>query len=469
MSQTFLPRQDSPIHDTSGRATTPYYTWFQSLSRLQGLTDEQAALIQRALDAIAALPKDPALPASTQLLAINSLQAIGSLQQGVMQIQLQNDQPAPPAFWVYGTDADGSRGWGSVIDFIATGVGLKKAVDYSPFNFLGTLNYVTNLPVSGSVDDAYLIALDADDNELNDLYVWSGTEWLNSGPPSGRPVLSLAELPDSGAGTLRGITRDAYGRISGTTNATITGTAGQIVVANGNAAAGPPTLSLADVADAGGGTLQRTAFDAKGRKTGTSTATTSDLAEGSNLYFTDARAQNAVVAAAIANGDTTHAPSGDAVFDALALLTPISTISKVITAYGSGSSYPVTDTYAAVVMGTTSPSITIDSPGTYLIRGYVRLHQDAVTHAAPGRDFFATVRRTNNTAADIPSANIAWGLRPEATAVSETVGMMQLPEVVYTTTNSDDVLTLFVKVSALPTTGVFSISGAQIIAHRLSA
>ncbi len=52
--------------------------------------------------------------------------------------------------------------------------------------------------------------------------------------------------------------------------------------------------------------------------------TTDDLPEGVvNLYFTDARAQAAVVTASITNGDTTHSPSGDAVFDALALKQPL--------------------------------------------------------------------------------------------------------------------------------------------------
>lgn len=51
------------------------------------------------------------------------------------------------------------------------------------------------------------------------------------------------------------------------------------------------TLGLADVPDEGGGLLQKTQFDAKGRKTGTSAATTDDLPEGAdNLYFTTARA-----------------------------------------------------------------------------------------------------------------------------------------------------------------------------------
>jgi hypothetical protein len=47
---------------------------------------------------------------------------------------------------------------------------------------------------------------------------------------------------------------------------------------------------------------------------------TDDLSEGAtNLYFTNGRAQSAVVTQAITNGVTTTAPSEDAVFDALAL------------------------------------------------------------------------------------------------------------------------------------------------------
>jgi hypothetical protein len=50
-----------------------------------------------------------------------------------------------------------------------------------------------------------------------------------------------------------------------------------------------------------------------------SPGTTDDVPEGAtNLYFTDTRARTAVIAASIVNGDTTHSPSGDAVFDALA-------------------------------------------------------------------------------------------------------------------------------------------------------
>jgi len=62
---------------------------------------------------------------------------------------------------------------------------------------------------------------------------------------------------------------------------------------------------------------QNAVFDALTLKLGTS-ATTSDVAEGSNLYFTDTRAKTAVVDDAITNGVTDKAPSQNAVFDALA-------------------------------------------------------------------------------------------------------------------------------------------------------
>jgi hypothetical protein len=54
---------------------------------------------------------------------------------------------------------------------------------------------------------------------------------------------------------------------------------------------------------------------------------TTDLAEGANLYFTGARAVTAVVVSTVTSGDTTHAPSGDAVFNAIAAATPTPAVS----------------------------------------------------------------------------------------------------------------------------------------------
>src|SRR6185437_11223278 len=113
---------------------------------------------------------------------------------------------------------------------------------------------------------------------------------------NGVTTFDLSKPVNSGAGTLQAVTVDVFGRITGTRAATITGTAGRVTVANGDASAGLPTLDLATVADAGGGALLRFVRDAWGRISGTSAATTTDLTEGSNLYFPAARVLSTVLA-----------------------------------------------------------------------------------------------------------------------------------------------------------------------------
>jgi hypothetical protein len=68
-----------------------------------------------------------------------------------------------------------------------------------------------------------------------------------------------------------------------------------------------------------GATKTKITYDSKGLVTAGTDATTSDIAEGTNLYFTDSRAKTAAVADAISDGVTDVAPSQNAVFDALAL------------------------------------------------------------------------------------------------------------------------------------------------------
>lgn len=77
----------------------------------------------------------------------------------------------------------------------------------------------------------------------------------------------------------------------------IEGTAGEIGVENGDGTAGNPVLSLADVPNSGEGQspLKIYTRDDKGRITGDESASTDDLPEGSgNLYHTEERAQEAV-------------------------------------------------------------------------------------------------------------------------------------------------------------------------------
>ena len=77
--------------------------------------------------------------------------------------------------------------------------------------------------------------------------------------------------------------------------------------------------------------------------------TTDGLVEGSlNLYFTNARAKSAVVDDAIVNGVIDKAPSQNAVFDALAVKSEMTSLIGEVTASGTGA-VPATVSNAAVV------------------------------------------------------------------------------------------------------------------------
>lgn len=125
---------------------------------------------------------------------------------------------------------------------------------------------------------------------LRTLQEGTGIDIANPDGDAGNPTIGLEDVPDSGAGSLLAISKDSKGRVTGTRPATITGTAQQISVANGNASAGLPTISLSDLPDSGvGAALVKITRDAKGRVSGTQSATTDDLAAGStNKYFPEA-------------------------------------------------------------------------------------------------------------------------------------------------------------------------------------
>lgn len=227
----YQPGQGEPIADSAGRVTRVWANYFAKLALVQ-TSDELRDLYLALAERVGKLEDGQALT----IIGRDSVRTVGT---GQVEIQLVGDEDAPGSTEYYGTNAAGEKGFHPVADAIEV--------------------EVTELTKAVGLD--------------------------------GITTLGLADVPDSGTGTLQAITVDSKGRVTGTKDATITGTAGQIAVANGNASSGLPTISLVDVPDAGGGTLQKTQFDAKGRKTGTSAATTDNLPEGStNLYYTDTRA-----------------------------------------------------------------------------------------------------------------------------------------------------------------------------------
>ena len=136
-----------------------------------------------------------------------------------------------------------------------------------------------------------------------------------------------------------------------------------------------------------------------------------------------------------------------------------------LSVYGVGTAYALTNTAAAIDFGTTDPVIVLDKAGTYLILGHVNLAYNAATVAAETASI--KVRRTNNTAADlsvVPVLDL-----PASTLLTHTYEIVPIPPFVYTTTATDDSITLFANVSAVLSAGTIDATaiGTSLVAVRL--
>lgn len=131
----------------------------------------------------------------------------------------------------------------------------------------------------------------------------------------------------------------------------------------------------------------------------------------------------------------------------------------------AGTAYSLTNTAAAAAFGTTSPSITLDQAGTYLLLASANLLYNAATFAAV-RTATLKLRRTNNTPADVT------GMTRDIKSSIITALTYSLPNTTligtYTTTNTNDVISLFANVDTVPTAGTLDLVQASIIAIRLT-
>lgn len=132
----------------------------------------------------------------------------------------------------------------------------------------------------------------------------------------------------------------------------------------------------------------------------------------------------------------------------------------------AGTVYSLTNTSAAVTFGTTSPSITLDQAGTYLIIARSNLLYNAATFAAV-RDVTIKLRRTNNTPADLAAGMTTLIKTAIITALTYTFGDVFIAGL-YTTTAVNDIVSLYADVSVVPTVGSLDITEANIIAIRLN-
>lgn len=136
-----------------------------------------------------------------------------------------------------------------------------------------------------------------------------------------------------------------------------------------------------------------------------------------------------------------------------------------LSVYAAGTAYQFTNTAALLNFGTTDPSLTITSPGVWLLLACVRVDYNAATFAAV-RTGTLKLRRTNNTAADLANGSRSF-LTDIITTLTYTLGVIALPPVIYTTTNSDDNIQIFGDVSVIPSAGSLDAVQAEIVAIKL--
>lgn len=137
----------------------------------------------------------------------------------------------------------------------------------------------------------------------------------------------------------------------------------------------------------------------------------------------------------------------------------------VLSVYAAGTAYSLTNVSAALDFGTTDPALTITKPGTWLLMGRVYLKYNAATYAG-NQTVTLKLRRTNNTAADVTNATHTATLRI-ITTITDSIGILPLPPVIYSTSNVDDAISIFGALSAAPAAGSVDATEASIIAIRL--
>lgn len=138
-----------------------------------------------------------------------------------------------------------------------------------------------------------------------------------------------------------------------------------------------------------------------------------------------------------------------------------------VSAYAAGTPYTLTNTAAAIAFGTTNPVVTLAQKGTYRVSGFAVLENVNATFAA-NQTATLKLRRTNNTAADLTSGAVVHTFQIIAAGFTQTAAVLYWEAGDYTTTNTNDSLTVFAALSAAPGAGSVRISQAFIKATRVA-
>lgn len=169
-------------------ASRPFYLFFQwAANNLPSVARQIDDLTVR----VDALSGQGGISPNAGIRGSYSIITQGTLAAGIVQIGLQGDVASPGFTQYYGSDTTGAKGWFNVSDALAGSDNISKTVS---------------------------------------------AEGVSS--------FDLTDVTVTGTGVLQAITVDGKGRVTGTRDATITGTDGHIAVANGNASTGLPRIDL---------------------------------------------------------------------------------------------------------------------------------------------------------------------------------------------------------------------------------
>lgn len=141
------------------------------------------------------------------------------------------------------------------------------------------------------------------------------------------------------------------------------------------------------------------------------------------------------------------------------------TSASQVGAFSTGTPYALTNTAANLSFGGgTNPNLTLPAPGTYLLLARANVVLNGATLAA-NRTVTLTLRRSNNTAADLTNGTIT-NTTPITTTLTQELANNSW-SVLYTTTNATDVILIQASIDTVPSAGSVDVNSASIQAIRL--
>lgn len=133
--------------------------------------------------------------------------------------------------------------------------------------------------------------------------------------------------------------------------------------------------------------------------------------------------------------------------------------------YGTGTAYSLTGVSSKITMGTTSPTVTLPSSGTYVIISNLKLDYAGLTTLGVSTSNFK-LRRVNNTAGDVPNATTSF-TTPVVTLLTGPAGDVDMQGTIYTTSTTGDIIEMWGNRGGSISVGNINVSEAWIVAIRI--